>query len=81
LFGTRADPKPHYPEETHDMTFEDAPDVLSITEAAALLRLGRSLAYEAVQRGELPAVRVGRKWLVSKTSLQEFVNGKQGSSK
>jgi excisionase family DNA binding protein len=33
---------------------------ISVHEAARLLGIGRSLAYEGVKRGEIPAVRVGR---------------------
>ena len=37
----------------------------SVAEAARLLGIGRSTAYELVLRGELQAVRLGRRWLVS----------------
>jgi excisionase family DNA binding protein len=33
---------------------------LTVEEAARELRIGRSAAYEAVRRGQLPAVRIGR---------------------
>ncbi len=42
------------------MTLADAPAVLTVEEAAQILRLGRSAAYEAVRRGEIPSIRVGR---------------------
>lgn len=39
----------------------DSPDrlVMSVTEAARLLGISRTLAYELVARGELPALRLG----------------------
>lgn len=41
-------------------TFADTPAVLTVEEAGKLLRIGRSAAYEAVRRGDIPAIRVGR---------------------
>ena len=37
---------------------------ITVEEAAAFLRIGRSAAYEAVHRGEIPHVRIGRRYLV-----------------
>jgi excisionase family DNA binding protein len=34
--------------------------VLTIEEAASLLRIGRSAAYAAARSGEIPTIRVGR---------------------
>jgi excisionase family DNA binding protein len=38
-------------------------DVLSTTEVAELLGIPRSTVHELARRGELPARRVGRRWL------------------
>jgi excisionase family DNA binding protein len=49
------------------MTIDEArslPTVLSVEQAGELLNLGRSAAYEAVRRGELPALRFGRRLVV-----------------
>ena len=37
---------------------------ISVEEAAQVLGIGRSAAYEAVHRGEIPHVRIGRRYLV-----------------
>lgn len=42
----------------------DGRAVIRVEEAARLLGLGRSAAYEAARRGELPTVRMGRRLLV-----------------
>lgn len=42
------------------MMGEDLPPILTVEEAAALLRLKRSTAYELVRRGQIPSFRVGR---------------------
>jgi excisionase family DNA binding protein len=51
----------------------DLPPVLSIEEAAELLRLGRSAAYAAAARGERPTLRVGRRRLVPTARLLELL--------
>ncbi len=38
-----------------------AVSVYTVEETARLLRIGRSAAYEAVRRGEIPALRFGRR--------------------
>jgi excisionase family DNA binding protein len=38
-------------------------DVLSTSEVAELLGIPRSTVYELARRGDLPAPRVGRRWL------------------
>jgi excisionase family DNA binding protein len=47
--------------------------LLRIDEAARLLGLGRSKAYELVAAGELPAVRIGRARRIPVASLEQFV--------
>jgi excisionase family DNA binding protein len=47
--------------------------VFTVEEAAQLLGISRSFAYEAVQRGEIPSMRIGRRILVPKTALLRFL--------
>lgn len=47
--------------------------VLTIPEAAKLLAIGRTAAYEAARRGEIPAVRIGRSWRVPRQALEELL--------
>jgi excisionase family DNA binding protein len=47
--------------------------LLTVTEAAALLAVGRSTAYKLVLAGQLKSVKLGRRRLVVRTSLQEFI--------
>ena len=54
--------------------------LLTVPEAASLLRIGRNTCYELIRRGELPAVRLGERiiriprfgleaWIVRETGL------------
>jgi excisionase family DNA binding protein len=45
----------------------------SITEVAEMLGISRSMAYEGVHRGEIPAVRIGRRVLVPKDRVAELL--------
>jgi excisionase family DNA binding protein len=47
--------------------------VFTVEEAAQLLGISRSFAYEAVQRGEIPSMRIGRRILVPKAALQRLL--------
>jgi excisionase family DNA binding protein len=47
--------------------------VYTVTEAAELLGLGRSTAYELAARGELPIVRLGRRVAVTRSTLTELL--------
>jgi len=45
--------------------------LLTVTEAAQRLSLGRGTTYQLVQRGELPVVRIGRAVRVPVQALEE----------
>ena len=46
---------------------------LTIEEAARALRIGRSAAYEAARRGEIPTIAIGRRLLVPTAALYRLV--------
>lgn len=56
-------------------TLDAAPAVLTVEEAAKELRIGRSAAYAAVRRGELPVIRVGRILRVPRRRLEALLDG------
>jgi len=49
------------------------PLLLSVEEAASLLRLGRTRVYQLVMGGKIQSVKVGRRRLVVRQGLEEFV--------
>ena len=51
---------------------------ITVTEAARLLGVSRSLAFEAVARGEIPSLKIGRRIVVSKKALEDLLeSGRQ----
>jgi excisionase family DNA binding protein len=66
------------PRQGVDQRHEARPDLpltVSVEEAAAMLGIGRGSAYEAVRRGQIPAVRIGRRIRIPSHRLVENVDG------
>ena len=53
--------------------------VLNVQEVAELLGLSRSYTYELMRNGTIPTIQLGRKRLVSKQKLNEWINSKSES--
>jgi len=51
----------------------NAPMAYSIAEAAAMLGIGKTLAYDLIGSGQLPTVTIGRRRLVTRDQLDRFV--------
>ncbi len=49
--------------------------VMTVEEAAEILRISRNTAYEAVKRGDIPSIRIGRRVLVPCTALEKMLRG------
>lgn len=47
--------------------------VLSVEDAGKRLGLSRPSAYQAVKRGELPVIRIGRRLLVPVAALEKML--------
>lgn len=58
---------------TREMPDPSVKPTLSVEEAAVLLGIGKNQAYSAVQRGDIPSLRVGRRLLVPTASLRKLV--------
>jgi excisionase family DNA binding protein len=49
--------------------------VITVNEAARLLRISRGAAYEAAKRKEIPTIRIGRRLLVPLAALERMLAG------
>jgi excisionase family DNA binding protein len=52
---------------------ENCPDVLTVMEAAHVLKVGRTTMYRLVQNGEVKYLKIGRKVLIPRLYLQDFI--------
>lgn len=50
--------------------------LLTVAETAKVLGIGRSAAYGAARRGEIPSLRLGRRVLIPKRALSSLLAGK-----
>jgi excisionase family DNA binding protein len=57
------------------VTLHDAPDVLTVPEAAQLMRLSASALYKSIRSGHFPGVKVRGRIVIAKTALVAFLGG------
>jgi excisionase family DNA binding protein len=75
----RPERAPELPEPDSGMPGRPAPDppaerlAYSVDEAARLTGLSRDLLYDEMRRGNLPYVKVGRRRLITRQHLQQFL--------
>ena len=48
----------------------------TVTEAAELIGISRSTAYDLVSKGELHAIRLGRRWVVPVSTVTSIVGSR-----
>ena len=52
----------------------------TVEETAILLKIGRNSAYEGVRTGEIPSLRIGRRYLVPHAALFRMLENTAGAS-
>jgi excisionase family DNA binding protein len=50
------------------------PDIMTLSEAAAYMRVGEEDVLEVIKSGELKAKKIGRSYRVSKEAIDEFLS-------
>lgn len=50
-------------------------ETMRVEEAAGLLGLSRAATYEAIKRGEIPAIRIGKRLLVLRSGVERILAG------
>lgn len=48
---------------------------LTVEEVAEILRASPQTVRNMIKRGEIPAIRIGRPWLIKKSDLDRILNG------
>lgn len=59
--------------------FANYPDVVSAEDVQAMLHIGRNAAYSLLQSGAIATIRVGKKYIIPKASVIDFLGLKKGS--
>ncbi len=54
--------------------FKDYPDVVSVEQVSEMLRIGQVLAYRLVRSGEIKSRKVGRRYIITKQNIIDFVS-------
>lgn len=54
--------------------FDNYPDVVTVKEMQAMLRIGRKAAYDLVHNGTILSVRIGTSYLITKKSIENFLS-------
>ena len=52
--------------------WDELPLLLTVEEFARVARLGRTAAYDAVRRGDIPSVRIGRSLRIPREELRRL---------
>lgn len=53
--------------------FRDYPDVVTIDDLQSMLHIGRNTAYKMLQDNIIKTLKVGKKYIIPKTSVVNFV--------
>ena len=53
--------------------FKAYPDIITIIDLQAMLHIGRNAAYKLLQNNSIVSIRVGKKYIIPKSSVTNFV--------
>ena len=56
----------------------ETPRTYKVEEAARLLGIGRNQCYEAVKRGDIPSIRLGKRIRVPRAALDRLLDNGNG---
>lgn len=56
--------------------FEKYPDVVTIQQLMQMLHIGKNKAYELIHNGTIQTVRIGKKYIIPKVSVIQFLSNK-----
>ena len=54
-------------------SYDDLPLTLSVRELMPILSVGRNTAYELIRSGQIRSVRIGRRILIPKAEVLQFL--------
>ena len=54
--------------------FASYPDVVSVDELQAMLRIGRNSAYDLLRSGAIQALKIGKKYIIPKLNVVKYIS-------
>lgn len=54
--------------------FKEYLDIVSVEQVSEMLHIGQVLAYQLVRSGKIKSRKVGRRYLIAKRNVIEFIN-------
>jgi len=54
-------------------------DLLTVSEVASYLRLAERTVREMIDRGDIPAMKIGKAYRIKRIDLESFIESKQES--
>ena len=58
----------------HSRHLSDLPDALTTKECMSFLNIGRNSLYKLLKEGSLGSIRVGKKYIIPKSSLEHYLS-------
>lgn len=59
--------------------FKNYPDIVSVEQLSEMLHIGQVLAYRLVRNGDIKSRKVGRKYIITKQNVIDFINNKEAA--
>lgn len=56
--------------------FNEYQDVVTVEDLQKMLHIGRSAAYELLKNGKIKTLKIGKKYIIPKSSVIDFLNKK-----
>ena len=56
-----------------ELQFDNYPDIVTSEDIQKMLRIGRNSVYDLLKQGKIKSLRVGKKYLIPKTSVINFL--------
>ena len=73
--GKKREQSPAEPSESRSAPgVRDGEELLTFTEAGSVLKVKRTRLYAMLRNGELHAVKVGKLWRISRSSIEEYLS-------
>lgn len=54
--------------------------LLTLTEAAEILKISKRTLHRMIQQGQIPAFKVGGQWRILESRFQQWVEGEGGTN-